>query len=209
MSTSSSALAPFASFEARCAKLPYLPPAVVLLPINVVDVDSRSQAELTAMFERAMPNHQTMGLTQARIGHNATINVKGLQQESRGHACVRAHVRIELFMQPITVFVASELARNACRRAAVHEHEMKHVEVYETYLREAAADLARSLPDIVGDRVYYAANLAEAQGELAQTLSHFLDAFQEKSASELGARQALVDSASEYARVANACGAVK
>ena len=86
---------------------------------------------------------------------------------------------------------------------------MKHVEVYETYLQEAAAELSRSLPNIVGNRLHFAANDAEAQRELAQTLEHVLDEFQAKSAHELAARQALVDSAAEYARVASACGGAK
>jgi len=112
-------------------------------------------------------------------------------------------------MQPVTVFVAREIAGDACRRAAVHEHEMKHVEVYETYLRDATGTLAQSLPELVGDRIYYAADPTQAQGELQQTLAQFLGDFTAKSTEELGARQAAVDSADEYARVANACGGAK
>ena len=52
-SSTSTALGPFTSFEARCAKLPYTPPEVVLLPIKIVADDSRSLAELTTMFDRA------------------------------------------------------------------------------------------------------------------------------------------------------------
>ncbi|MEO8507781.1 MAG: hypothetical protein ABI593_09140 [Betaproteobacteria bacterium] len=194
-------------FEARCQALPGIAPTVVALPITPHHDESRSLAELTGMFDRARPAHETMGLTQARIGFQSAIDVKGLKETGGRRVCVRAQVRVEMVMQPLTVFVAHEVARDECRRAAVREHEMKHVAVYEAYMRDAVARLARTLPEALPERVHYAADAATAQADLARALSAYLEQFQAQDSDEIAARQAEVDSAPEYARVAAACAA--
>ena len=98
-----------AAFEARCRALPATAPTVLALPISPHHDESRSLAELTGMFDRARPAHETMGLTQARIGFQNAIDVKGLKEPGGRRVCVRAQVRIEMFMQPLTVFVARDL----------------------------------------------------------------------------------------------------
>jgi hypothetical protein len=196
-----------AAFEERCQALPGVAPTVVALPIAPHHDESRSLAELTGMFDRARPAHATMGLTQARIGFQNAIDVKGLKEPGGRRVCVRAQIRVEMFMQPVTVFIAHEVARDECRRAAVREHEMKHVAVYEAYMRDAVARLAHALPDALPERVHYAADAATAQAELARALSAYLERFQAQDSDEIAARQAEVDSPAEYARVAAACAA--
>jgi hypothetical protein len=145
----------FTSFETRCERIPSTTPEVVAIPLAVAEDDTRSEAELTRLHAGPPSAHRTMGLTLTRLGHEAAIEFTGVTDPARGRTCFRTHVRVELFMRPLTVYVAREATDDPCMRAVIHEHEMKHVAVYDAYLREAADGLAQALPAEFGSEVRY------------------------------------------------------
>jgi hypothetical protein len=195
----------FTSFEARCERIPARPAEVVAIPIAVVDDDTRSEAELTRLHVLAPSQYRTMGLTLTRVGHEATVAFTGVSDTTRGRSCFRTHVQVELFMRPLTVHVAREIAADACLRAVIHEHEMQHVAVYEAHLHAAAAELVQVLPAEFGDHVHYADDEAGAQRALQARLAQFLAGHLQRSSRELEAAQRAIDSPEEYARIAAAC----
>ena len=197
---------PFQSFEARCAKLPAAPPTVVAAPLAILEDATRSQHDLVRLLDGPAAGHQALGVTKARIGHDATLEIKGLKDPASGHACFRAHVRVELGLRPLTVYVAREIADDPCRREAIHAHEMKHVAVYAAWLEGAAGALAQALAAEFVDGVHYAEDGAAAQRALRERLEDFVRTHSETAGRELEARQRGVDSPEEYARVAAACG---
>ncbi len=137
-------------------------------------------------------------------------DAEGAAFEARCHALpglAPTVVALPIVPQHDETRCAHEVARDECRRAAVREHEMKHVAVYEAYMRDAVARLARTLPEALPERVHYAADAAAAQADLARALSAFLEQFQAQDSDDIAMRQAEVDSPSEYARVAAACTA--
>jgi len=196
---------PFQSFEARCAQLPAAPPAVVAVPIEILEDDTRSQLELVRLLDGPAAGHRALGVTRTRIGHDAELEIKGVKDPASGRACFRAHVRVELALKPLTVYVAREIADDPCQRAAIHEHEMKHVAVYAAWLPEAAAALAQALSTEFADGVHHADDGDAAQRALRDRLEAFVQAHSEAAGRELEARQRAVDSPDEYARVAAVC----
>lgn len=198
-------ISPGGSFEDRCEQLPRGGVHVALLGFSVTEDRTLPHATLTKLSPS--PAHRTIGLTRANFGHRSSIDVKGLQDSAGHRACVRPHVQVQLFLRPMTVYVASEYADDPCRAGTIREHEQRHVDVYAAYAREAANGLTTRLKAIVGDAPHIASTVGEAQRHLDRRIEDTLEVFMRESESTLATRQANVDTAEEYARMANACSA--
>jgi hypothetical protein len=197
----------FTSFEARCQRVPAVPPEVVAVPLAIAEDHTRSESELTRLHAGDASPHRTMGLTLTRLGHEAAIEFTGVTDRARGRTCFRTQVRVELFMRPLTVYVAREAADDPCLRAVIHEHEMKHVAVYDAYLQEAADGLAQALPAELGNEIRYTDDEARARQDVETRVKQYLSDRLQQGGRELAMRQRSVDSPEEYARIAAACRA--
>lgn len=196
---------PGGSFENRCNELPATPVEVSLRPFTVTENRSLPFATLTRISEGPSPAHRTIGLTQANFGHRSTVDVRGFEDRIGARACVRPQVKVELYVKPLTVYIASEYGSHPCHAEVIRAHEQRHVDVYTGYAREAKARLASELATIVGREPHFGTSVLEAQRALDRRLSDFLSAFMRDSERMLAERQALVDTPEEYARVSHAC----
>jgi hypothetical protein len=197
---------PFASFETRCARLPASLVEVVPDAVTPTEDYSLSHQSLTRLAQEDPDAQRTLGLTRTTFGEEARIDIMGLEDSGSHRACARPQVHVRLRMSPMTVYVAREIEGDACRKAALLEHEMKHVEVYRKHLNAAAAELARALPALYGQRIFTARSSGETETELRGMLRDYLGAFMQASARQLKADQEKVDSAEEYDRIGRACG---
>ena len=196
---------PFASFETRCAKLPPTHFEVVAVPLTFERDDSQSIASLTMKRGSALAAHRTFGLTTAVFGHNTDIQLNVVDDQSDSRACGTPRVRIELSMQAVTVYVASELGGRPCQHDVTLSHEMKHVEVLREALELAARDLARDFPVAIGVQLRPATNPSELQQRVVVSVRDYLAQFMRDRQRRLDESQAAVDSPEEYARVLTAC----
>ena len=197
---------PFASFETRCGKLPPTHLKVVAVPLTFERDDSQSIETLTAKRGGALATHRAQGLTTAAFGYSADIELNAVDDRRGSRVCGMPRLRVELSMQPVTVFVASELATESCQHDVTLSHEMKHVEVFGQTLDRAARDLERDLPAAIGAELRHAKNPEELQQRLVVSVRDYLAQFMDKRQRLLDEQQADVDSPEEYARVSNACG---
>ena len=197
---------PFASFETRCGKLPPTHFKVVAVPLTFERDDSQSIEALTAKSGSALATHRTKGLTTAVFGYSADIRLNAVDDRPGSRTCGMPRLRVELSMQPVTVFVASELATESCQHDVTLSHEMKHVEVFRHTLDRAARDLERDLPEAIGAELRHAKNPGELQQRLVVSVRDYLAQFMGERQRRLDEEQAEVDSPEEYARVSNACG---
>ena len=197
---------PFASFETRCGKLPPTHFKVVAVPLTFERDDSQSIEALTAKSGSALATHRTKGLTAAVFGYSADIDLNAVDDRRGSRTCGMPRLRVELSMQPVTVFVASELATESCQHDVTLSHEMKHVEVFRQTLDRTARDLERDLPEAIGGELRHAKNPGELQQRLVVSVRDYLAQFMGERQRLLDEEQAEVDSPEEYARVSNACG---
>ena len=200
-------LNPFASFESRCTALPDTHVEITALPVTFTEDYSQSLRSLSDMHESAQINHRTVGLTQAQLAFESTLESKGLEDRLGGRVCVKPSVRVVFFASPMTVFVAREFAQDDCRRDMVREHEMRHVAVYRAYLAELVEIAQRQLPAMFGDGPVYARSTQESQDDLRARMKSFMHTFMQARYGELRARQAQIDTPEEYARLGRACTA--
>jgi hypothetical protein len=198
-------ISPGGSFEDRCRQLPESGVQVGLQPFSVKENLTLPFSALTQINDGSSLTHRTIGLTRANFGHRSSIDVKGLEDRTGHRACVRPRVQVDLFLRPMTVFVASEYAADPCRARTIREHEQRHVDVYVGYARESVDRLASRLSEIVGDAPHFASTVNEAQHRIDRRIEDALESFMRESERTLAARQAEVDTPEEYARVTGAC----
>ena len=197
---------PFASFETRCGKLPPTHFKVVAVPLTFERDDSRTIEALTAKSGSALATHRTTGLTTAVFGYSTDIELGVVDDQRGSRACGMPRLRVELSMQPVAVFVASELAAQPCQHDVTLSHEMKHVEVFRQALDRGVRDLERDLPQAIGAELRGAKNAGELQQRLLVSVRDYMRQFMGERQRLLREEQAEVDSPEEYARVSNACG---
>jgi hypothetical protein len=196
---------PLASFDARCAELPASRFEVYAVPVTYVEDGSQSIDELTVRGGNTPATHATFGLTTVRFGHRTDIALDVVEDAANRRACGTATVRVELSMQPVTVYVARELARTPCAHDATHAHELKHVAVFRDVLNDAARDLDADLAAAMGTGQRRAANRQELERTFNAQLQAYLSVFLAQWREQMNARQDAVDSPEEHERTATAC----
>ena len=201
------ARSPFASFETRCGALPPARFEIAAVPMEVAEDDTQDVAALTTRSKADPTRHRTYGLTTVSFGHNTQSELSMIEDRGKGRACGTPKVHVDLSMQPVVVFLARELAGQACERDATREHEMRHVEVYRAVLGEAEQRLHAELPRAIGTGVRIAPSIPELKQRFDADLRAYLSRFMMEEQADMTARQAAIDTPEEYARVAHACGA--
>jgi hypothetical protein len=198
---------PGGTFESRCSELPASSIDVQVQPLVVTENRGEPFAALAALTRDRSVEHRTIGVTHANFGHRSTVDVKGLEDRRQARACVRPRVTVELFVQPITVYIASEYASDPCRARVIREHEQRHVDVFAAFARESAERLSADLSRLVGPAPYFDDSIEEAQRRLDRRIGDALAAFMRDAERTLAERQAEVDTPAEYRRVGGACAA--
>jgi len=204
---SAAARAGLSGFEARCeASLPAARIEVVTIPVVYRTDRTLSWRELTSMSGDDTSELRAVGLTTAQIGHNASVESTGIENERDGRVCVRPSIGVELSATPMTVYIGREIAGDSCRDAAALEHELKHVAIYKDELARIAVDARKQLEGAYDNRILYYRSRAEAERGIHAALAAELKPMLEDSGRRIKERQQAIDTPAEYARVSAACG---
>jgi hypothetical protein len=196
---------PAGSFESRCEDLPPSAISITVQLPTVAENRTVSTTVLTGMSESPVEALRTIGLTKARFGHRSTLEVKGLEDRMGARACVRPSVSVELFLAPMTVYVAREYSDDPCRTRVIREHEQRHVDTYVAFARESVPRLRGELTRALGTAPQYGFTVGEAQSTLDRRLGDALTSFMRSAESTLATRQAAIDTQEEYERIRLAC----
>lgn len=86
-----------------------------------------------------------IGMTSYQNDYTITPEVDVIDHPSGKGVCFREALTINLAKKPIDVEIAKEYSTDLCQRTAVYDHEMKHVGVYNSFLRLFADRLKKSL----------------------------------------------------------------
>jgi hypothetical protein len=199
-------LNPLRSFESRCAALAPSSYEVRVADAPIAEDRTRSFESLARMSTSTSPNHRTVGLTQARFTHRSSLAVNGIEDRSSGRVCARPSVSVELSLAPMTVYIAQAYRDDPCREPLIVAHEQRHVDVYRTYVGEAAAALRSELPRRLGTGLVQAPSMTAAQAQVDTALAATLAEFMQESERILEERNAVIDTPEEYLRISLACG---
>lgn len=196
---------PFASFDTRCASLPPARYEVVEVPLEYKESDNLGIAELTAKSGSALARHRTHGLTTAAFGQQTQTDLRLIEQRASARACASPQVTVEVSMQPVVVYVASELASDRCQHDVTREHELRHVEVDREVLDQTARRLREEIGPAMAPVILKGPSGAAVAQQYEAALRDYLAGFMREQRLVLAQRQAAIDSVEEYARVASAC----
>ena len=198
---------PAGGFESRCEDLPPRTISVSLKVPSIAENRAETSDALTRMSESPLEAMRTIGLTQAKFGHRSTLEVKGIEDRIGARACVRPAVAVELYVAPMTVYVAREYSGDPCRTRVIREHEQRHVDAYLAFARESVPRLKSELERLLGAAPHYGYTVAEAQHGLDRRLGDALTSFMRDAEQTLASRQAAIDTREEYERIRVACQA--
>ena len=196
---------PFASFDSKCADLPASRFSIATVPLTYTEDNSRTIDQLTVLGGDSPEKYTTFGLTTVRFSHETDIDLRIFEDTANNRACGTATVAVKLSMQPVIVYVASQLTRTPCAHDATMSHELKHVAEFRQVLDEAARDLRGDLSDAIGTGVRRAGTRQDLERAFNAQLKAYLSTFISQWQREMTVRQDAVDTEDERARVAGGC----
>jgi hypothetical protein len=136
---------------ALAAEAPPCPEAVPAADIRVSAVHSfprvdysHASSEIREQL-RSAPHTVALGLTQSSTTLSVDVLLKAVQLPGQAVLCARPQVDITLRHAHLDVWVARELAPDACIAARVLDHEMNHVAIERDTLDWAAQQLQSQL----------------------------------------------------------------
>jgi hypothetical protein len=189
-----------------CAQLPK--PSVTLkrLEVAITLNTSYSYRTLTNIgASAAKPGHQVLGLTRGNATLQVASNMPTIQDRSGRWECGSPQVTLSMGFSPITVYVAREFPPGSCAYRAIHEHEMRHVKVYQEHIDKIERELIDWLNTRFATGGPWRGQTGETSARLQRELNErWLPAIQRRL-KEVDVAQSLIDTPAEYDRVADAC----
>lgn len=191
----------FESFESVCEKrLAPTSVTVVTTPVSYTYDFSQSTAALTARGAHRA-GIVVLGLVETGIRGQTLLGLNGFKQFFGSRYCMRPELTVKLAFEPMTLFIASEQPEGSCAFRVTMEHELKHIAVYQEYLEEFGARVREDLGRELGERIIYVNSQAEADARVRTIVDQTLRPYMQAVQKELRARQARIDSETEYDRL--------
>lgn len=189
-----------------CAELPK--PSVTIKRIDErisynTEYSYKSLTNIGASLAR--PGKQVLGLTRGSATVSFASNTPAIIDPTGRWECASPQITLSFGFSPMTVYVAREFPEGTCAYKEIHEHEMRHVEVYRKHI----ASIEKELTDSLNSRFATGAIWRGQVGQTASRLRQELDArwapYVQRQIKRVDEAQAKIDTAEEYERVANAC----
>lgn len=198
---------PDGDFQSVCQRRLPAPSLQVMRADNGYSIDQGlSYRELTGMgrnFLRHGKEH-VLGLTRAETTATVKLRLARLEGGRAGQECLSPQVAIILEYKPITIFIGREFARGSCAYREILAHEMRHLEVYQTYLPIMEAAVRTQLSRRFQARIIHGEPRRVEEKLTAEIRREWLPLV-EAEISKVNAIQARIDSAEEYNRMEAAC----
>jgi hypothetical protein len=194
-----------ASFDARCAQLPPPKFEVVKVPVTFSEDYTQSIDQLTVKSGDNPETRLTFGLTTGNFSHDTEFELRSVDDPAGGRTCGSPSVHVIISMQPVVVYVASEVTSAACPRGATFKHELKHVAVFRQTLDDAVRELTADIARSIGTGLQRASSQPELERQFKATVTGYLSGFIKRWHTTLTARHEAVDSTTEYGSVREAC----
>lgn len=201
-------LAPLSPASAQsCDKLP--PPSVTLLRTDApVTLDtSYDYKSITVLARKELQSNQrVLGLTRAKSMIRFEIKAPLLRESSGRWECISPQITVSYGFSPMTVYIAREFPPDSCAYREIHEHEMRHVEVYRKHLDKITLVLQETLNQRFATGSAWVGAAGEIQSKLNAEIGDRWLPFIRREIERANAEQQVVDSPEEYQRIMQSCG---
>jgi len=209
------ALMPLAARAQDCPAAP-MPEVTLERAEDPVEYDFlRNRSDLNQMgakilaASRAGSTMYVGGLTNGTIQSDMSTDLQTLMRPATDSACLWiANIHIKLHYKPI-VYVSREFTVGSCYRAAVLEHEHKHVVMDETLMGSFGAQLQQAIQMAAQTDGHLGPirqeDLPDVSRKIQAVLEHKLNEMMDQLSTEREVKQTQIDTPEEYRRVQALC----
>lgn len=159
---------------------------------------------LTAKFGSIDGKMVTLGLTVTNAQYSAALGGTVLQDAASGYECIAPKVELKLNYSPVLIYVGNEFAPGSCAYKTILEHEQRHLQAYMENLARVEQVVRAAL-----NKRFEAKPLYAPSGTAMSALEHEINGtwfpFVRDEFEKGKAKQAAIDTPTEYARLSKAC----
>lgn len=153
----------------------------------------------------ARPGKQVLGLTRGNATVGFASSTPAIIDPAGRWECASPQITLSFGFSPLTVYVAREFPEGTCAYKEIHEHEMRHVETYQKHIASMEKELTASLTARFATGAVWRGPVGQTATRLRQELDARWVPYVQRRIKHVEEAQAKIDTAEEYARVANAC----
>lgn len=189
-----------------CDELPKPSVTIKRLDDKLVENLTYGYRSLTTIGSSAnRPGHQVLGLTRGNATARFDLTLKSIADPSGRWECASPQITLTYGMTPLTVFVAREFPPGSCAHKEIREHEMRHVQTYQTHLAAIEKNLAETLDRRFATGSVWRGRSGETAAALRRELDEYWLPYVQREIRKGEIAQAAIDTPEEYERVAQAC----
>lgn len=190
----------------ECDQLP--PPAVTLQRLDAplgmnLQYGYKTLTNLGA--ELGPPGKAVLGLTRGNAIVKFEIRIPAFIAPGSRMECASPQINVLYGFKPMTVYVAREFPAGSCAYKEIYEHELRHVKTYQDHLASIEKDIAATLSKRFATGSPWRGPVGETRARLQDELDNRWLPYISREISRVKTAQALIDTAEEYARVAESC----
>jgi len=202
---SDSAWAARSLFQVRCEETISRAASTLTTRHSGYTVDNtRSYRSLTAMKGNAPANAYVLGLTRAQSSMEVKSGGPLLRDPLSGYECIAPKVEVQLYYNPITIYVGREFAPGTCAYQEILAHEMRHLKAYLDHLPKVELVARKAFAKRFDNKPLYA-----RAGEGSVALQREIDTgwlpWLKREMVKVEAQQAVIDTQQEYMRLSRVC----
>lgn len=195
-----------ATLADECEQLP--PPAVTLQRLDAplgtnLQYGYKTLTNLGA--ELGPPGKAVLGLTRGNAIVKFEIRIPAYIAPGSRMECASPQINVVYGFKPMTVYVAREFPAGSCAYKEIYEHELRHVKTYQDHLAGIEKDIAATLSKRFATGSPWRGPAGETRTRLQDELDNRWLPYISREIARVKTAQALIDTAEEYARVADSC----
>ncbi|MBS1145101.1 MAG: hypothetical protein H6R14_2507 [Proteobacteria bacterium] len=153
----------------------------------------------------ARPGKQVLGLTRGNATVGFTTSSPSIIDRTGRWECASPQITLTYGFSPMTVYVAREFPEGSCAHKEIREHEMRHVEAYQTHIAAIEKELGERLNARFATGSVWRGPVGQTAARLQQELDARWAPYVQRLIKRVDEAQAKIDTDQEYERVANAC----
>jgi hypothetical protein len=146
-----------------------------------------------------------LGLTRGNATVSFAANTPSIIDPTGRWECASPQITLTFGFSPMTVYIASEFPQGSCAFKEIYEHEMRHVEAYQTHIASLEKQLSETLNARFANGTVWRGPVGQTASRLRQELDARWAPYVQRQIKRVDEAQARIDTAEEYERVANAC----
>ncbi|MDQ5942080.1 MAG: hypothetical protein QG572_893 [Pseudomonadota bacterium] len=190
----------------ECDQLPK--PSVTLKRLDAHPIlnNTYSYKELTHLGAAGVrKGTQVLGLTRGTAIAQFETSIPLYIDRTGRWECASPQIIVSYGFNPMTISIAREFPEGSCAYKEIHQHELRHVSTYLTHLASIEKDLAETLAQRFNTEKPWRGPAGQTQTQLQRELKERWLPYIQREINRGDEAQERIDTAEEYARVANAC----